>query len=108
MKDFYDIFMLLNSEDFDGRVLWEAVRETFERRGTSFEKEHPLFTEEFALDDNRNKQWEAFVRRTGLESTLRFNEIMDEISLFLYPIYKSLASEEEFFNRWKHESREWT
>ena|SRR5690554_8204404 len=32
MKDFYDIYMLLNKRDFDGRVLQEAFYETLKGR----------------------------------------------------------------------------
>ncbi|MFD2881614.1 nucleotidyl transferase AbiEii/AbiGii toxin family protein [Paenibacillus rhizoplanae] len=35
---FYDIYTLLSTNDFDGRVLYEAVYETFQRRGTILEK----------------------------------------------------------------------
>lgn len=31
MKDFYDIYTLLTANDFDGRMLYEAVFETFQR-----------------------------------------------------------------------------
>ncbi|WFA85248.1 MULTISPECIES: nucleotidyl transferase AbiEii/AbiGii toxin family protein [Paenibacillus] len=36
MKDFYDIYTLLTTNNFDGRILHEAVSETFQQRGTIF------------------------------------------------------------------------
>ena len=47
MKDFYDIYTLLNSNNFDGRKLQEAVLETLQRRHTILEKNNVIFTEEF-------------------------------------------------------------
>jgi len=38
MKDFFDIYMLSKSNNFEGAVLAEALRETFERRNTGYEK----------------------------------------------------------------------
>ena len=33
MKDYYDIYYLANKFDFDGAILTEALRKTFENRG---------------------------------------------------------------------------
>ena len=63
MKDFYDIFTLLNSNNFDGRKLQEAVNETLQTRHTVIERENVIFTEEFMNDENRIKMWKAFLRK---------------------------------------------
>lgn len=107
MKDFYDIYTLLTTNDFAGRVLFEAVFETFQRRGTVLEKEHPLFQTEFAEDDSRTRQWIAFLRRTGIEEQLSFKDVMSCIIDFLEPIYQSILDEQEFFCRWNSVSRTW-
>jgi predicted nucleotidyltransferase component of viral defense system len=60
MKDFFDIYTLLSSYNFDGRVLQESILETFQRRGTNIVRNHTLFTEEFAQDPIRNTQWITF------------------------------------------------
>ena len=36
MKDYYDIYYLANKFDFDGKVLTEALKKTFENRGHAF------------------------------------------------------------------------
>lgn len=36
MKDYYDIYYLANKFDFDGVVLTEALKKTFENRGHVF------------------------------------------------------------------------
>ncbi|MGE6669236.1 nucleotidyl transferase AbiEii/AbiGii toxin family protein [Paenibacillus xylanexedens] len=107
MKDFYDIYTLLTTNNFDGRILHEAVSETFQQRGTIFEKEHPLFHEEFAENEGRTKQWQAFLRRLGVEEQLAFQDVMDALVSFLEPVYHSIINEKEFFRCWSYTERAW-
>jgi hypothetical protein len=57
MKDFYDLDVLAQTFPFDGKTLAEAVRNTFERRGTPLPAGGmPLaFTPEFYDDANKTK-----------------------------------------------------
>jgi predicted nucleotidyltransferase component of viral defense system len=108
MKDFYDIYMLMSTNDFDGRVLYEAVFETFQHRSTVLEKEHPLFQAKFADDDSRIRQWMAFMRRLGIEEQLAFYDVMTYLVEFLEPVYQSLLDDRPEFNGiWKCSQREW-
>lgn len=107
MKDFYDIFTLLSTENFDGRVLWEAIFETFQRRRTNLEKEHPVFSPSFAEDEIRIKQWKAFLRRIGLKENLEFPFVMERIRDFLFPIYDSILNEDEFLKMWNCQTLKW-
>jgi len=107
LKDFFDVYTLLSSRNFDGRVLWEAVNETFQKRGTDIKRNHEVFSEQFKYDANRLKQWGAFLNRTGLNEDLYFEEVMDSISKFLAPIYNSILDENEFFNEWDFQSKNW-
>lgn len=107
MKDFYDIYTLLTTENFDGRVLMEAVSETFQRRGTQVNREHPVFLEAFAKDESRVRQWNAFLRRIGITDTLNFQEVMKKIEEFLLPIYQAVIDEEEFFQQWDCHVQKW-
>jgi len=107
MKDFFDIYTLLTTNDFDGRILYEAVFETIQRRGTALEREHPLFQAKFADDDSRIKQWTAFVRRLGIEEPLAFQDMMTCLVDFLKPVYQSILNEKEFFGHWSCTDRTW-
>lgn len=106
LKDFYDIYSLLNNNNFDGRVLNEAIYETFQKRRTSFEKEHLLFMKEFAEDEERNRQWNLLLLRNGFQPIL-FSEVMRKITLFLKPVYDSILVEEEFFGTWNFKDGNW-
>jgi len=106
MKDFYDIFTLM-SEEYDGRVLYEAIFETFQHRGTIIERDHPLFSESFARDEGRIRQWHAFLKRIGDLDFADFETVMDGISTFLEPVYHCVLREREFFGKWVNEERKW-
>lgn len=106
LKDFYDIYNLLSNNSFDGRVLNEAIYETFQKRRTSFEKEHLLFMKEFAEDEERNQQWNLLLSRNGFQPIL-FSEVMGKITLFLKPIYQKIVVEEEFFGTWNFKDSKW-
>ncbi|ADU95652.1 nucleotidyl transferase AbiEii/AbiGii toxin family protein [Geobacillus sp. Y412MC52] len=107
MKDFYDVFTLLSTENFDGRVLWEAIFETFQRRRTNLEKEHPVFSSSFAEDESRNKQWKAFLQRTGIKEDLQFPFVMEKIRDFLFPVYDSILKENEYWKMWNSRTLKW-
>lgn len=107
MKDFCDVFTLLSTENFDGRVLWEAIFETFQRRRTNLEKEHPVFSPSFAEDESRNKQWKAFLQRTGIKEDLQFPFVMEKIRDFLFPVYESILKENEYWKMWNSRALKW-
>ncbi len=58
MKDFYDIWLLARLFDFDGAILAEAIRRTFEHRGTQLPSEIEAFSDSFIY--SKQGQWTAF------------------------------------------------
>jgi hypothetical protein len=61
MKDFFDVWTLAGSFNFDGRVLCQAMKMTFERRETEIPSTAPLaLTPEFYEDRTKQSQWEHF------------------------------------------------
>lgn len=63
MKDYYDIYYLSNKFNFDGKVLTEALKKTFENRGHAFTLEQFEQVMGFADDTAMQKKWKAFVRK---------------------------------------------
>ncbi len=106
MKDFYDIYNLANTYQFDASVLQEAVYETFQRRSTIIEKEHIIFTEEFSKEIQRNIRWNEFLKKIGNEH-IDFKEVTKVIIKFLLPIYTSIIYEKEFFGYWDNANTTW-
>ncbi|MBM7556072.1 nucleotidyl transferase AbiEii/AbiGii toxin family protein [Halanaerobacter jeridensis] len=106
MKDFYDIYMISKLKQFDGRVLQEAIYETFQKRGTSFETNPIIFKEKFAEDEQRIKMWNNYLKRINQES-ISFHNIMNRLKTFLFPVYKAVINEKEFFRNWDNQNQEW-
>lgn len=67
MKDFYDLWRLSRDFDFDGTLLVEAIKSTFERRGTEVPAGTPLaLTDEFSRDTQKAQRWQAFLKKSDL------------------------------------------
>jgi len=102
MKDFYDVWLLSEHLEFDGEILSNAIRSTFERRETEISGEIPVaLTDRFAADDAHQKQWQAFLRKNELEGgTPSFEEIQERIAVFLMPPANELAQDNPFSKKW--------
>jgi hypothetical protein len=89
MKDFYDIWLLSHQFDFDRSTLAEAIRLTFERRGTKVPETVEAFGSSFI--DTKSSQWAAFHKRLNQPHLPEsFEEIVKQVHLFLAPIMQSL------------------
>jgi len=108
MKDFYDIYELSRSRDFDGAFLSEAIAQTFKRRNTEFFPSPIVFTDDFLLLPNKQIQWQAFQRRTGILNVPEdFSVIIVAIKRFLFPVYEVLANKGVFSGLWDKEKEMW-
>jgi predicted nucleotidyltransferase component of viral defense system len=108
LKDFYDIWFLCQSFEFQGNLLSQAIRATFERRKTSLPTIEPLaLTAEFAEDINKKKQWQAFLNRGQLKSEHKdLMEVTKIIKEFIMPPCLAATKDETFNQRW-HPSSCW-
>lgn len=71
MKDFFDMAMLIRNADLDYEILEQAIRATFDRRGTELPTETPpALLESFWNDPHVTMRWRAFVRKNGIASPL--------------------------------------
>ena len=85
MKVFYDVYKLLAENEFDNDTLEEAIKATFENRGTSYTENHTLFTAEFATNLQRKRSWTAFLNKINRNKELEFEQVMRLISEILMP-----------------------
>lgn len=92
MKDFYDIYQILSTQQLDLNNLEEAIIETFRNRNTKFSANHSLFSADFPVDINRQRQWKAFLTRNRLDQSLDFPRVIDKIRSTLFPIWKRLST----------------
>jgi predicted nucleotidyltransferase component of viral defense system len=105
MKDFFDIWTLARSFDFDGHVLCQAMKMTFERRETEVPSTAPLaLTPEFYEDQTKQSQWNAFLKRSQLatQSTTTLDEVAAVLRDFLLPPASALIEGKSFDAHWTH------
>ena len=106
MKDFYDIYYLSRTFDFDGLKLQTAIQETLQNRGTAYEKDS--FDRVIALADDPDMQtkWRYFLRSLG-NSNIAFAEVMVGIKEFLMPVWEAITTEKELFKAWRANFKAW-
>lgn len=106
MKDFYDIYYLSRTFDFDGLKLQTAIQETLQNRGTSYEKDS--FDRVLALAENEDMRlrWRHFLKTLG-NSELPFAEVVQGIQQFLLPVWEAIIADKEMLMCWNAEKAAW-
>lgn len=102
MKDFYDLWVIASQFSFDGLSLVEAIKATFARRGTQIPSDVPIaLSEAFAEDPGKATQWQAFLRRTGLEERgAELSQVITELRVFLIPPILAVSKGEVLTQSW--------
>jgi predicted nucleotidyltransferase component of viral defense system len=86
LKDFYDLWLISRTFEFDGRTLSAAVQRTFERRDTPMPTDVPtgltrLFAEQW------NAQWKAFLKREHMNAApTDLGQLLEDLRKFLVPL----------------------
>ena len=103
MKDFYDIDELARHNDFDGKILQQAIKATFAQRETPVSDEVPLaLSSVFSNNPTKVNQWTAFVRKLGRNIPHDSLEtVIKRIASFVLPVLKSIAQNKTFNDKWK-------
>jgi len=106
MKDFYDIYYLAQTFDFEGKRLQKAIKETLHNRKTEFNKES--FNRILQLADNNDIQvrWRYF-QKTINQTGLSLSEVMYLIDGFLHPVFDSLVDGVIYAKKWNAKYRKW-
>ena len=100
MKDFYDIWRLSRQFDFDGASLSEALRSTFDNRGTAIVVFDEL-AHELSRNDEIEKLWHAFLTKSRIAGPGAFAEAVSVIGDFLAPVFLAVLKGESFERIWK-------
>lgn len=101
MKDFFDLWVLAKHSDFDSALLSRAIVATFERRRTAFPEGIPIgLSDEFSNDDQKNKQWLAFLRKNALDP-MPLATVVSDIREFLLPVLVVAASSGRHDMAWR-------
>ncbi len=88
-KDFYDIYVLLQSKNIDDEVLKQAFVQTFANRNTSFD-DIVAFDKNFSADTERQKRWNAFTRKKSALVQVSFDTVVSEIKTHFEPLIKEI------------------
>jgi len=86
LKDFYDLWLIAQTFEFRQSVLVDAVRRTFERRGTALPADTPVgLTNEFAAA--RAAQWRTFLARERMAAAPDdLATVIADLESFLMPL----------------------
>ena len=106
MKDFYDIYYLAGTFDFDGRCLQEALSKTLKNRGTSYDCNTFDNIEGLISFGIMKTRWRAFQKKIKTPE-LDFQDVLSVIQVFLKPVFEAVVEEREFFNHWSCEEEKW-
>ena len=108
MKDFRDLYVLAVTTPFDGAVITEAVKRTFERRGTSLTPGSTVMTEGFAQDSARQSAWAGYLRKERIGTVPgSFEAVMPVILDLIGPPFRAAGEGSSFGLHWDPESRTW-
>ena len=93
IKDFYDLWVISRTSELRQAVLVEAIRRTFERRGTALPSDIPVgLTDAFA--EAWATQWRAFLGRDRIAAAPNaFAATVADLRLFLMPLVVGLKEE---------------
>lgn len=102
MKDFYDVWNIIQHEEIDGEELQTACVATFEQRETPLDLNSRFFSEKFSESFGKEEQWAAFVRKQELEDTApsSLKEITELLQHFFRPMVEAQLSRQRFTAQW--------
>ena len=103
MKDFHDLRALSQLFPFEGKLLSEAIRRTFERRKTSLPSETPIaFSAEFFEDKSKQLQWTAFNGKNKLYiEAVPLKTVVGDIEQFLMPLVLGVTTQGHWRRSWQ-------
>ena len=87
MKDYYDIYHLLASFQYDTAILQDAVNRTFKNRHTPYIVDAMFFREDFPHHPQMQVRWTAFLRKATINSSLSFPELVRWLQDTLRPYW---------------------
>jgi predicted nucleotidyltransferase component of viral defense system len=102
LKDFYDLWVLARTFEFEGVALSAALHATFRRRRTPLPVGAPkALTPEFFDDADKQTQWRAFLSRIRTESAPpALDAVATALRGFLLPPVDALNAASPFERRW--------
>lgn len=102
MKDFYDIWLMMGIFTFEGSILVQAIRATFQHNGIPIPKQAPVaLTTPFAEHNDKQQQWRAFIKRNQLLAPTNFIQVIQSLRDFLLPLLTVANDPIKFEQVWR-------
>lgn len=105
VKDFYDIYYLSKTFNFQGEILQKAIIATINHRGNKINRDSIIRIENFYKITFLLDQWERF--KQILREELHFKTVIDSIIKFLKPISYAIINNEKFTKYWNCRTENW-
>lgn len=106
MKDFYDIYYLSRKFNFNGSEVLSAIKATFKTRNTPYTEKTFQDILEFKNNSEMNSRWMQFLKRLKLD-VISFDEVINQIDIFITPIWNSIITSKDFNKNWNSITNEW-
>lgn len=81
MKDFYDIWLLIQQFDFDRKELQAIIYQVLKNRGTVIEASPSAFLESFYNNPIKKDKWNAFLRDIS-HQTISLENVIKDLKVF--------------------------
>lgn len=99
MKDYFDIYYLAISKNFDGNTLKGAIHSTFKNRGHLDFIKNIHEVSRFKELDSLNNMWNIFMEKE-IKISIEFNKVIDVMLELTIPICMAIEDEEEYNKTW--------
>lgn len=99
MKDYYDIYYLAISKNFDGTTFQEAIYNTFKNRDHLMHIKNIYGLSKFKGIENLNNMWTRFIEEE-IRIELELSNVIDTILTFTLPICETIEKDQEFNKKW--------
>ena len=107
MKDFYDLVYLAQHHTFKADILTEAIKLTFETRGTPLADRKIIWSSAFKKDESREKQWNAFHTTNKLSKVGTLEDIVGMLEIFLEPVIVAKLENKTVKLTWNRKTKNW-
>lgn len=105
MKDFYDIYYLSSSFDFDGFSLSKAIRETLENRGTQLQTDSLKRVLALSSSTTTLSRWNVYAKKFNIPLT--FEDTLARIDSFLKEPINNILLSEHSNKKWISTDLQW-
>lgn len=83
MKDYFDVWFITQNHEIDKNRLKKAIKTTFAKRNTPTDDFFFIFDDDFKSDQDKHRQWKAFLNRTDIQLDQSFDQVIEDIESYL-------------------------